>query len=369
MKKVLFMFLCFVIFTNTVKANEWQEEILEGNNVETEYRYRFYKERIEGEYIRIGTDNDYLYENKEDVIYSKYSSYETACPDEEGYEVEYATKYLYQEILPVQFVKITNLSNGELDVADISFIDNSKGFLFSYEIYDCTDCYNDNYTINADGSLILKIEDSVSLRDLTFILEFFDNGNEAEYELVYSFKEDFALKDLVASTIGNVSITNYQYDDSYKLYYNYSSEQVGYDINIDELIKVNSTEKVCKVREIMTYHYNIIKDYYDNNYYKDITEITDLTEEDKLNYKKDLENYKIFYRYKNDINIEEKSEVNTTDNNFMSNDIKLVKTGVEGRRENYNYLIIFVLSLTLISLILLKYLLKYIKIMSNENDD
>jgi len=360
MKKILFVFLAMFVFINMVKANEWQEEILNGENVETEYRYRFYKDKIEGEYVRVGVDTDYQYE-EEGGVYGEYSSYQSSCPSGEGYEVEYATKYVYQEILPVQYIKINNLSEQDLTIKNIEVRENDK--LVSYEHFWCNMCSNDRNTINPGGTLMIKFEHSLRLKDLTFMLEFTDVEDEVMYELVYSANSRYSAADLVALKQGNTNIVSYKYDDSFYLYPNYSSIYTGYNIMVDDLIKIKSLEDVCRVREIMTYRYNVIKDYYDDNYYKDILELTDLAEEERFEYKKDLEDYKVFYRYKE--TDEELSFNEIPDNNFISNDLKLVKTGIYDKKVNYKYLIVYVLVLVLISLILLK----YIRIMSNENDD
>lgn len=342
MKKILFTFLTIFIFMDTVEANEFQEEVIEGPNVETEYRYRFYKEEKEGEYIRIGKDNNYMYEDKTDIIYSDYSEYQTSCKSDEGYETEYKTKYVYREILPVQYIKITNNSEEDLTVANIEPLENNN--LLGYEIYKCINCMD--RIIAPYGQIIIELEKEVRFKDLEFILEFFDLGNKINYELIYSNDNLFSTTSLVALTKSQSAVSNYLYSD-FRLFNNYTKDYIGYDIEKDELMYIVSEEKVCRTREIKSYHYNIIKKYYDDNYYKDIEELTNLTEEEKLEYKKDFEDYKIFYRYKED------------------NNLKLVKTGVTKKKPNYNYLVIYILTLSLIALILIK----HIKTMSNENKD
>lgn len=366
MRKILFILLTSFAFTNAVKANEWQEELLEGDNVEMEYRYRLYKDKKEGEYIRKGADTDYQYEEAENIRYSEYTDYQTTCPNGDGYEVEYATKYVYQEILPVLYIKVNNLSEHDLTVKNIEFKD--KNNIISYKYISCNLCSSDKNTINPGGTLLIKLEHSVRVIDLTLILEFFETETEAMYELVYSANSRFSAANLIALIQGNTNITNYKYNNNFYLYPNYSSLYVGYNIEKNNLIKIKSEEEVCRIREIMTYHYNILKEYYDNNYYKDISDLK-LTEEEKMEYKKDLDDYKIFYRYKEDkldLNFDNETD-NFTDSfvNFTTNELIPVKTGIYEEKINYNYLIIFGLNLILISL----FLYKIVKIMSYENVD
>ena len=88
MKKVIFILLTLIMFVNVVKAEtlteeigEWQEEKIEGTNVELQYRYRFYKDIEVGDYIRIGQVSEYDYEDKENIIYGEYSNYQTYCEE------------------------------------------------------------------------------------------------------------------------------------------------------------------------------------------------------------------------------------------------------------------------------------------------
>lgn len=349
MKKILFLLFAIFISINTVKANTWQEEVLEGEEIETEYRYLFYKDKKEGEYVRKGQDTNYQYEDVNNVKYGNYSKYKSSCPTDEGYEIEYATKYVYQEILPVLYIKVNNLSEENLTVKNISF--KEKENLISYKYQSCNLCTSDKMTIYPGGTLLIKLEYSARLIALDFVLEFNEIEKESLYELVYSANSLFTAGSLVALVQGNTKTINYKYNSNFYLYPNYSSVYVGYNIKENNLLKINSKEEVCRTREIMTYQYNIIKDYYDNNYYKDISEL-DLSLEEQKNYKKDLENYKIFYRNKDDNNNIITNLVNNKDN---KNYVIPVKTGIYDNKINYNYLILFITSLAIIILILIKY--------------
>lgn len=360
MKKILFIFIVTFIFMNSVKANEWQEELLTGEKIiGKEYRYRFYKEIKEGEYLTKGTNSNYQFEDYNDIIYDDYIYYEDSCPNDLGYEVEYVTKYVYKKRKAVKFIEISNSSEYDLNISNIRIKDNNN--FIKYEIIDCVNCTSDFNTIGNRGGMAIELEYPVYLGELTFILEF-SNKEIYDYQILYMSEREKTLKKLIAISKSNTSITEHQYDNNYILYANYDNkEYTDYNIKVNDLISIISQEKVCRGRSVKTYHYNINKEYYDDSYYKDVTLLSNLTEEERKEYKKDLEDYKIFYRY------EEKQDKNISieDNEIKTNDLKLVNTGVEDRNLNYNYLILFILFLILLCLILIK----YIKTMSNENDD
>ena len=327
MKKILFIFIVTFIFMNSVKANEWQEELLTGEKIiGKEYRYRFYKEIKEGEYLTKGTNSNYQFEDYNDIIYGEYIYYEDSCPNEEGYEIENVIKYVYKKRKKVQFIEISNTSEISLNISDIKLKDNNN--FINYEIIDCVNCTSDFNIIGNRGTIAIKLEHPVDLGDLTLILEF-SNEEAYKYELLYMSERERTLKRLIAVAKSDTNINEHKYNDSYILYANYDNkEYVDYNIEVNNLINIISKEDVCRVRSVKTYHYNISKEYYDDNYYKEVTLLENLSEEERKKYKKDLNDYKIFYKYK--------EEVVDNDGEYDSYELKLVNTGVEGRCLNYN---------------------------------
>jgi len=388
MKKILFLLSVLSLFINIVKAEEntWQEELLDGENVEVEYRYRFYTETTIGNYLKKGQAVAYQYEDINKVMYSSYSNYKTICEENPNeYLIIKEKKYEYQEILPIQYVKIINPNSEKLKIKNIS-IYNMQTKL-THKVYSFSNATEDGMSIEEDGYVIFWMPMSVSVRKFSLALEL-ENDN-LDYELVFSNSNSFASNKLVAKTTGNSSKTLYKYDDVFTLYDNYGGTYIAYNIIIDDLVKVLSVQDVCRTRLILTYHYNIKKEYYDDNYYASIDDL-ELEEEEKKLYQKDSNDYKIFYRYKQiseenmsetkDVivnnqedddrnntfsNTENTISINNSKNNIVSEEalidniesnIKLVKTGVEKENLNYNYLIIYVLILVLITLILIKHL-------------
>lgn len=385
MKKVIFIILTVFMFINITKAemkenNIWQEEKIEGENVEVEYRYRFYKEKKVGRYIQPNLVDYYQFEDKDDVIYGPYSGYMSKCEEAEHLQIRNVIRYNYKEILPVKYIKILINSNQMLDIKEINVYNDSQ------EI-------ENNIVFNDKNYVILSIKET-PLRDLKINIEL--NNKNIEYQLLFSNDDKFTNNSIVASTSGNSNQNEYKYNVNFILYYNYTEQLTGYDIEIDQFIKVIYKSNMCQIRTIKTFHYNIERVYYDNDYYKDVNELN-LSEDEKKEYKKDEDDYKIFYKIKNDnlidnldeeilndkdafvdeendyVDIKEENNQNeTTDSNEVgnenfnlntnndkildiekNNEIKLVKTGVN-KKFNYNYLVVYILSLILVGLILIK---------------
>ena len=308
MKKIIFTVLTIFIFTGVVKASEWQEEKLEGDNVEMEYRYRFYKDVKKGEYIRIGEKSDYSFEDLNDITYSDYSPYNDSCPEGEGYITEYAKEYIYETIGAIQAIKISNLSEENFNIVNFTF--RNKDEVVEHTLASCTKCANNKNTIKPGGTLLIKFASPIHLYDLNMDLDFEEKDKELMYEIVYSSQTTFYAKYLAALLRGYTNISTYKYEDLYYLYTSNVESYTGYDIEVNELIKVISVKDVCRTKEVLSYRYNIVKEYYDDYYYKDVSELINLTEEEKSEYKKDLEDYKIYYRdnTKDEVNEEEKED-------------------------------------------------------------
>lgn len=364
MKKLLFIFIVLFMSVNNINASEWTEEKLEGDNVDTEYRYMFYKEEKVGEYLSFGHYDNYEFEDKDDFIYGEYSNYADVCVEKEGYEIGKANEFIYKELLPIGFIKIKNLSDSVLEISSIEIYEKSD--LISYNFLSCSDCSSDNYSINSNGELILKLGKMVNFRDLKLLIDFSNIDDYIDYEIVYGTDNLFSTRSFVASINGNSNNNVYESSSDFKISNNYTVLKIGYDIKIDDFIKVTSIKSVCRYREIKPFYYNINKKYYDNNYYKDVSELINISVDEQLLYKKDLDNYKVFYRYKDSFDNFSELE-NTSGSNNYDDDIKLelVKTGREDSDKNYKYLIMYVLSLLLLSLVLIK----YIRRMSNEYND
>ena len=346
MKKIIYLiahFIFFISMLSGVKAIEI--------DTDAEYKYRFYKEIKQGEYINAALESDYEYTDDNDVIYGEYSDWTSDCDYNKGFDYLYEYKYIYSELLTVQYIKILNTSSQNLtfksiDVYNITTLLNSR-------VYSCTSCNSNNTIIYPGGNLIIILPMSVYLKNLSFNLEFYEDN--IDYDLVLSHYFNFHIKKLVASLSTNTNITNYAYNDDFTLYYNNTITLDELDDSTYPFRKLDSIETSCKKREVKNYRYNILKDYYDDNYYTSIDEIdfdcAD-TECDSIKslYKIDYEDYITSYT--------------SSSNKELLSNLNLVKTG-NYKEKNYKYLKIFILLLLLSFLICIKYL----KNKSIENDN
>lgn len=347
MKKFIFCLFCIFLFASDVYANEWNTDVLEGDNVLKEYRYRFYKEEKRGEYTKIDDDR-FEYMELNDFYYGDDIYYDNDCPSyvNEG-DRTYLTKYKYKKYLPIRYVKMCNLSDSEMDIESIEFYDEVIGGFFSSEIKECTKCQNDNYTIEPGGCLTLEMEYPLYLNEFTIWLNLANNGNYGTFELLYSNDIDYSNKHIVGSVRGTMRHSIYQYNYTYTMYPNFTEVYTNYDIDVDDLTIVLEKHDLCMAKDILIYKYNIVKDYYDDNYYSNIDDLVNLSLEEKLLYKKDVDDYKIFYKYN------DKQIINDIkNNNTLDSELKLVKTGYYVK--NYDYLIIYMLVLLLILLLCIK---------------
>ena len=176
MKKIIFILLSLMMFANVANAdileennNEWQKEKIEGENVELQYRYRFYRDIEFGDYIRLGDISEYKYENKDDIRYGEYSDFKEVCYEKNGYEIEKSSVSEVQELLPIQFVKITNTSNEILNINKVEI--KNLDTLVNYEIYSSKNTSSNNMLINPGGNIIFWMSYSVPIGRFTFIFD------------------------------------------------------------------------------------------------------------------------------------------------------------------------------------------------------
>ena len=374
MKKIIFILLSLMMFANVANAdileennNEWQKEKIEGENVELQYRYRFYRDIEFGDYIRLGDISEYKYENKDDIRYGEYSDFKEVCYEKNGYEIEKSSVSEVQELLPIQFVKITNTSNEILNIKKVEI--KNLDTLVNYEIYSSKNTSSNNMLINPGGNIIFWMSYSVPIGRFTFI---FDVSNiNAQYEILFSNGRYFTHDVLVAKTNGDSNRKIYNYDNNYTLYDNYSQVFTRYNVVLDDFTRVLSEKEVCREREIMTYRYNIKKEYYDDNYYVSVDDLEELEEAEREEYTKDENDVVIYYRYKNnskdEVVVDKNANVdfvvkdNSSNNILLENkeikneynDIKLVKTGID-ESVNYKFLNMYILLLILSALIFIK---------------
>ena len=257
MKKILFI-LMMILLINPVKANEYQD-ITE----DIEIRYKWYKEVVEGDYYPIKEKQpDYLIDYTK-LKYGNYSIWKNSYCDfsNENYLKESKTIRDYKKVRDTRYIKLENFSFKN----NIKIYQNNK--LLDYKI------------ISDDGSTV-KIDLKKNYRSETIILNI---ENAQNYKITFYVDENFTKlvisKDVVNETLlipDKTWITeNTNYDRIFV--------EGIYDDN-DLIWKMNEYD-LCRVSEIYVYKYQIKKEYYDDNYHKNVD-----------GYIKDENDYKVFYK-------------------------------------------------------------------------
>lgn len=315
-----------------VKAEEyeWVSDELIGENVVTEKRYRFYFENKHGEYVRLGQASSFQYEDENDVIYDNYSDWNTTCPPKDGYAIENGTEYNWQEIKPAHYIIIRNKGNQKIKINKIKTFNLNTQIKYYNSV--CMTC--SGFTeIGFEGYLRIKLAMSVYVKNISIYLDVSDN---ATFDILYSVDGSFDDNSIVAKVSGNSEQKEYKYNkDDYTIFNNYTQTFVSYDKKEDEFTKIISTKDVCRYKEIMTFRYNIERLYYDDNYYRNNSELTDLEIEDRKLFVKDPEDYKVYYRYMTDEEIREKERL------LNDEKIEIVKTITNKPRYGIIFLIMF----------------------------
>ena len=350
MKKIsLLIFALFLSVTKLVYAEEiWTEEELKGDNVVTEYRYRFYEEVEEGEYLENNSNNKYEFNDESRNIYGEYSEWQTFCREKSNIEIEKGLKFLYREIIPIKYIKIINKNNPELKINNIKIY--NKDNLLNDSLYSCVNCNNDKNILYKDGYIIMQTPELVKVQDIALDIDV--SGSDISYEIVLGKEATLESSEISAEISGNSNRKNYKFDDSFKLSNNLTTDIIDYNIEMARYYRIIKIDNVCRYRSVKRYYYNTLKIYFDDNYYKDVSDLG--IPEDSYNmYKKDLNDYKIYYRYKTleELEDEEDNIIVTP----INNDTIPVKTGIF-KEKDYKYLVIYVLTLILIALILIKHM-------------
>lgn len=315
MKKIILFMSTLILFINCVKAEEysnwvdWLDPSIQYEEVQTETRYRFYKEEIEGEYLISDTLNKYKYNDINDYIYSEFSNWQEDCNIENA-NIENKILYPYKKLI----VDTTYVQIGDI-TKDISF-DNIKiyfeGKEIPYEIVECEDCSKNYNYIAKDQKLILKLDKTYPSMSLSFYIE----ANSEYPNLIYRIKTfyDEKLEKIALARVANSNLKEYIPDDKW-LYLAMESDIMYSEIPImeDDNTVIYPSKNMCRYQEKMTYYYDINRVYYDDNYYTNID-----------GYIKDINDYKVYYRYLIKDNNEEIIEDNIYNNYVDNNQIEEV---------------------------------------------
>lgn len=254
-----------IIFSlETVEANE----LIEVTD-DIEIRYRWYKEIITGEYIPLKDikEND-LYDQK-NIKYSNQSDFDASYCDlpREYYEIEMQQ---YRTYLKVDNIKNIILENFNYD-NNIKIYSKAKEIKFDIISYE-------------NNVLKLELGQKCICKDLIFYI----TGNQNYKISLYSnntFMHPVVYKTIQNEVVFSPDRSWIQEETKFMEYntpYVYEKHDLFYQIR---------QYYMCRYKEKYVYKYNIKKEYYDENYYKHLE-----------GYKKDEQDYKIFYKGKPLIN-------------------------------------------------------------------
>lgn len=314
MKKVILFISTLVLFINSVNAEEysnWVESLddsIKYDDVQTETRYRFYKEEIEGEYLISDTLNKYKYNDINDYIYSEFSDWQEVCEGEYA-NIENKILYPYKKlVVDTNYIQIRGLTK-DISFDDIKIYANEEEV--SYEIVECDDCTKSYNYITSNEKLILKLDNTYPSMSLSFYIKANSNYPNIIYRIETYYDENF--EKIGIAYVANSNLNTFKPDERW-LYLAMESDIMYSEVPVveDTNTVIYPSKNMCRYQEKMTYYYNINKVYYDDNYYTNID-----------GYIKDTNDYKVYYRYLINDN-KEKIEDNYINNNDSINEDKII---------------------------------------------
>jgi len=257
-KKFLLTLLIIVSSVNLVKANEYPEIT---NDIEI--RYKWYKEKIEGDYYSQKEElPGYLidYNNYKYGDYSLWNKENCDLPDE-YFLKEYKTFRIYQRIAKIK----------SIELKDFTYNNNIKVYFKDTPIgYEVVSNENNVVKINLNSGYMCD--------NLSFYIE-----NAQNYTINLYVNNRFE------TPILSKNIKNEKFFMPDKTWITEDTYFIKYDGNvyyeITDLTTLTNEYEVCRYREKYFYKYQVKKEYYDDNYYANID-----------GYIKDTSDYKIFYK-------------------------------------------------------------------------
>lgn len=345
--KILYTILFFFSFEIKVSAinyNVWQEEKV--NDLTLTYdeikMYKWYKEEIKGEYLLYDITLDkYPYNNLDNQIKGDFSPWDTTCIKSDYREIEYKEIYEYQKVKDILYIKLENISK-DTNINNILIKSNNN--LIKYEIVNSYNYLNNN--IKNSGYIILKLDNYYDISNISFYI----NTNEDKFFSIFIYNDISNIKNyllnytIISNT--NYDISKFNINKNNDIYTSITTENI---INEDKFTKKTNHYQICRYRDILTYHYDIIKTYYDDNYHINIS-----------NYIKDEKTLKTFYKYyyiegKNNLEendhktINNKINVSTKNNIHLNENIKTINKN--NKNKITKYIIIFLIISTTIYII------------------
>lgn len=316
MKKIIYTILILFAFIYKVDAKEiyysdysdfsdYSLEKYESSelvNIEVERRYRFYEEKIIGEYRSYLDDNsNFKYvdlNNRKDTPFSSWSKEEVK---EETYRtIESKTVYSLKKPKPIRYIFFVNSLDVTLQLHDVEvyYLDQK----IDYDLY--FDNANEDLNIYYGGYIRLDLKNYYDLKNITIKIKSIDFDHPREFVVAVSRKGefDFFKNTYFSTNISGVNPTNIVIDkNSWIKAFTEYDEEVFLDYNPNEPLAEITEIKLYRYQDPLFYFYNIERKYA-AGYFKNCDNLI-----------KDENDYKDYYRYQSREKIELEDEIIITD--------------------------------------------------------
>lgn len=282
-----------VYYSEYSSFSEYSEEKIDSSelmDVEEERRYRFYKEKTEGEYIKYELgENKYPYVDYTNYIVTEFSEWQETEPSHDEYRtIETKSLYKVKKLKPIQTLMFAEFSFGrdKIKLEEIEIY--VKGEKIQYSSI-CGDCYEDD-RYNQNAFIMIDFNEPYYLEDINikiisseqdyindFTVYAVEPGEIKQPRNIYaSYNYQNSKKDSISISIEDFTIVNPKYE-----------EEIIYD-TLPDISNLDYLEPsyIYRYQDKYYYFYNVDKEYVDG-YHVDYS-----------GYIKDETDYRDFYRYR-----------------------------------------------------------------------
>jgi len=262
--KIIKIFLVIILSIKIVSAEEIEKvEELKDITDNVEIRYKWYKEKVFGDYYPLEEENEGYFVDVKKIKAGSVSTWDTGkCSlPKNHYFVEYAFRMTYESVQSIKYVEIKN----------ITFNDNIK-------VYYNNQLLNYRIVTNKENQIVIDLEDKYRADTLIFYID-----TDKEYQITL-----YSDKYLTSPVLSKQVSSNYPLipDETWKLPTTpYENHYTTIEFKETTLTKKKKQQQICRATEILAYKYKIEREYYDNDYHTYVE-----------GYIKDEDDYKIFYK-------------------------------------------------------------------------
>lgn len=282
-KKIILILIILFAKTMHVMAEEfeWTSSLEEGITAyETEMRYKWYKEEVEGEFLEYGKISE-KYKIKSNIpYYEEYTDWSLECDN--VYDAEYKILNGYQEILPVRYVEISKF-NKLVTLKQLTTYYKNEPINSQY-FYKKPAVEGSNI-FDQDSKYIIDLKKEYDIKDIKILVRFLESDISKFKITLYNDRE------LTKINASNYVYSSEEFHKPNKDWLEESSwtnmEYTTEEITPSDFNKIYNNITFCRYRPKYYYWFNVKRKYYDDNYYNYVD-----------GYIKDEDNYKLYYKYK-----------------------------------------------------------------------